>query len=953
MCSITFGGGGIYGACKDICISEINGCLDLVAEPGGINAEGVYNPARMTVTFKAPGGVDGPSTKQQQQGITPTGQHHQQQGSTYPSSSSSPPKSRQTSTSTSTTTVGNKNDRPLSAPLFQGQPSVNGHGSPARHASMHYPQSDQLEKEESIVKRSISFPAATKNTTSHPTPVAANNTSGGNGGGSSTDLQQEQSQPTSNLSDASSVDTNSANAAAVHPQKGKGFASRFLRRLGNRKAKFQGKEVPLQPARDEDDMVDAVGQKRSLASKLLSRRPSSLFKGGNTAAVQGSGSNNGAQLERLAFGGNRLSDPRHRSSIGTYSEDDTTSMRIAEETSSMADNVSDIGDVEYIDERLDPVPEYSMDKKDVNLAGVEEHDEGDGSLASDDDEEGGNGSFALSDGLGDGDTVPSPLTREALQRAESNGNGAYFDEQRTVGGRAPSGRQHGASSARMSSLGARSSNGRGSWLRGAYHDGQSSAGGGGDGMSVLDDAASSILELQDTEDLESGINEMKQGGFVPRGVFCTGRLSGFELVGEKGSKVPNLLIGKADVRATVYVRFVFEYNKTMGWGPGSRPGDKPMFHVEKLKYTIAGNNVPMPPTLIKHILRVAIPGLIQRRLLALLPKEFGEYLLTCNKGFDLTADVGVVGPALAVLDADLGFEVRGPAKSAKEARQQQALYGAAKEARSLLGLSLPQAQVLAELFNGGAALLDPPRPASITNLISFKARYEKHPKVFKQICQVIDTAYQVLAQAQGVADVSDFSFVEFLDGSLAKMRRKPAKSRVIVRKMNLDLNADAIVTAIHDFTQRSIEELIVKGPLIDPGATLESMKEAVAEDFEVLHAWHAFALKELQHFKSKFKGAAGTAIVAADSSGFSGGIENCYYEGPLRLRLPVSIRLDQDGAVSFQLPLPSPQGTLGVVGFESNNDFVFEFFFLRCACIRKYIALLMICSCISFFTVHG
>jgi hypothetical protein len=54
-------------------------------------------------------------------------------------------------------------------------------------------------------------------------------------------------------------------------------------------------------------------------------------------------------------------------------------------------------------------------------------------------------------------------------------------------------------------------------------------------------------------------------------------------------------------------------------------------------------------------------------------------------GFHFNADVALVSPALAVLDADLAFEVRGPAVSAREARKQQAKYAAAKEARGLLG----------------------------------------------------------------------------------------------------------------------------------------------------------------------------------------------------------------------------------------------------------------------------
>lgn len=48
----------------------------------------------------------------------------------------------------------------------------------------------------------------------------------------------------------------------------------------------------------------------------------------------------------------------------------------------------------------------------------------------------------------------------------------------------------------------------------------------------------------------------------------------------------------------------------------------------------------------------------QRRLMPLLPPELGDYLLNAQRGFEATADVAVVGPALRVLDADLAFEVR-------------------------------------------------------------------------------------------------------------------------------------------------------------------------------------------------------------------------------------------------------------------------------------------------------
>jgi hypothetical protein len=54
----------------------------------------------------------------------------------------------------------------------------------------------------------------------------------------------------------------------------------------------------------------------------------------------------------------------------------------------------------------------------------------------------------------------------------------------------------------------------------------------------------------------------------------------------------------------------------------------------------------------------------------------------------------------------------------------------------LAGLSLPQAQVLAELFGGRSALLDPPRPATIKSLIAFQAFWDRHPQLYDQICQV-------------------------------------------------------------------------------------------------------------------------------------------------------------------------------------------------------------------------
>ncbi|KAH7615566.1 hypothetical protein Ndes2526B_g09687 [Nannochloris sp. 'desiccata'] len=895
--NITFGGGGIFGACKDICISEIHGAMKITMEPGGLGEDGTFRMARMVVQ------VEAPTAATRSGGEKAAAKGGGGGGGSRRLSPTRKPSFAQRRTDSVSSSGGGGGVRPTSAPnkLAGGQSSSNQQPLPLQQRKSHVSNSHsekslaanhQSSGVDSLTRRSVSFPAAHSSasastaTPPHPSPLPS----------SASGLP-----PSGKLPKPAPGATGSGKT---------GFASRFMTRLSNRKERFQGKGLPhLQPARDEDDMTGTVNkQKRSLASKLLSRSSKSSGGGGvNSNSSKHLNAGSEASLDRLAFGGHELTDVARRGSMMSTSIDEDASARLSESVA--GSDYDEYSGLEAVMEG-DCGPSYdgtnsSNDDSPPQIptfAGlVLENDEGDGSLASDDDEDDDiyadddhSGNRQHYDGQQNEANAPSPLTKETLQRASSSQQQQYHHKMRN-----------------NENMGApevgESSSGHGSgWNRGDF-------GPGADAMSVLDDGndgTSSVFEFNDEDAAEAaaaaGLTK------IPKGVYVMGRLAGFELIGERGTKVPNLTIGKADVRATCFARFVFEYSKQHGWRPGTQRGDRPVFYVDKLKYTIKGNNVPMPPTLIKHILRIAIPGLIQRRLLNLFPKEFGEYLLTAKKGLEAVADVGVVGPALDVLDADLGFEVRGPARSAKDARHQQALYAAAKEARNLLGLSLPQAQVLAELFNGSAALLDPPRPASIAELINFQATYERFPKVYRQLCGVMDTAYHVLAQAHGRPEVADFSFSEFMAGPVRKMRRKPARTRVVVQSMDVGINADAVVTAIHDFTQRAIEEMIVKGPLLDPGSTLHSMKETVVDELEVLHAWHAFALRELQHFKSKFRGAAGTVLAAADCQGFSGGVENCFYEGPLRLRFPLNIKLDQDGAFSFDLPLPSPAGKLGV-----------------------------------------
>lgn len=52
------------------------------------------------------------------------------------------------------------------------------------------------------------------------------------------------------------------------------------------------------------------------------------------------------------------------------------------------------------------------------------------------------------------------------------------------------------------------------------------------------------------------------------------------------------------------------------------------------------------------------------------------------------------------------------------------------------GLSLPQAQVLAELFRGRDAVLELPHSVSIFQLIALQRHFDGQPQLYAQLCQV-------------------------------------------------------------------------------------------------------------------------------------------------------------------------------------------------------------------------
>ena len=141
-------------------------------------------------------------------------------------------------------------------------------------------------------------------------------------------------------------------------------------------------------------------------------------------------------------------------------------------------------------------------------------------------------------------------------------------------------------------------------------------------------------------------------------------------------------------------------------------------------------------------------------------------------------------------------------------------------AASRAGLSLPQAQVLGELFGGRAALLDPPRPVSIRELVAFQAHFDRLPALYAALLGVWEEAYRVVARGQ--RDAGDFSFRAFMEGPVAKARAKPARARSASQRSFLAGGGNACV--------RVCSWWPVSGLLFPPGqpsACLEAHRAAV------------------------------------------------------------------------------------------------------------------------------
>jgi hypothetical protein len=131
---------------------------------------------------------------------------------------------------------------------------------------------------------------------------------------------------------------------------------------------------------------------------------------------------------------------------------------------------------------------------------------------------------------------------------------------------------------------------------------------------------------------------------------ATAQASDVKIVGEKGSKVPNLSVRELSLVLECHLEASFQWTALDGW----QPARKLQLEIIQLEHSISGTSVPLPKTLLKYLLNMLLPNLIEARLAAVLAAELGQYFIDkATPGMQLGGKLNVAGPSLGVLNADL------------------------------------------------------------------------------------------------------------------------------------------------------------------------------------------------------------------------------------------------------------------------------------------------------------
>eukprot|EP01025_Chloroclados_australasicus_P054394 TRINITY_DN6444_c1_g1_i9.p1 TRINITY_DN6444_c1_g1~~TRINITY_DN6444_c1_g1_i9.p1 ORF type:complete len:1276 (+),score=187.54 TRINITY_DN6444_c1_g1_i9:169-3996(+) len=383
-----------------------------------------------------------------------------------------------------------------------------------------------------------------------------------------------------------------------------------------------------------------------------------------------------------------------------------------------------------------------------------------------------------------------------------------------------------------------------------------------------------------------------------QGVYIVIQASGVEVVGEKGTKVPNLTAAEVSLEVECKATAEFEYSQMSGWSTPQRI----KVDVLHLRRSVRGNSLPLPQALISYLLTAILPKVIERSVLEHLPLEFGDYLVESGSGLHIGGDLTVVGPPLSVLFADLGLSAH-YAVTGRGVDQKTKEFASTKEARALLGLSESQALALQELFCGRISLITARRRLSIIELCKYYNEFAHHTQVWSSICSVWDKAMQVVSRRLGSTTPVDFSFDELMTVAVKQLVLKPARVRLSVHGFQCDLNVDTALKQIKMYCERSAVEMHEKAAAGKGDPSIVA-SQPLDVQLKALENWFEWTQQHLNTFKGKFRSASLGLVVAADFDSFQVGAQNIKYDGPLSLEVPLGECREEDGCLSFEVELP-------------------------------------------------
>ncbi|GBF98523.1 hypothetical protein Rsub_11514 [Raphidocelis subcapitata] len=405
-------------------------------------------------------------------------------------------------------------------------------------------------------------------------------------------------------------------------------------------------------------------------------------------------------------------------------------------------------------------------------------------------------------------------------------------------------------------------------------------------------------------------------GVRRRGVHVTLLAEAVEVIGEKGTKVPNISIREIALEVEAAFSAVLEYDPQLGW----QAPERLTFEVLSLERRVAGSNVPLPRALIKTILNLALPPLFTRLLLAALPHELGQYVAGSGEGAALEGELRIAGPSLAAMSADLALSAGDvpPGKADPKTFAQE--LRASQRARGMLGLHEAEAwAALAPLLTQGPACLWPDArqgPMTAAELCRFYSTCSPSP-AWPDLLAALQPA-AAAAAAAGSAPAADLPAL--LTGPVAALARKPVRVSLAVGRVEAGVEVGPALAALRDYFERLAREFAKNAKGEDAALLLQ---RPLAAQLQVLDLWHDGLQAALRRFSARFVSAAAALSAAADARQFRLGLDGAHYEGPARLQLPLDVLMSPDHAfMLFKLALPDPR--LAARNFAARLRYVFD-----------------------------